>query len=405
MARGERASGAGVVLATLVLAIAALVVLVVLASSGEGGSRPAAEPPPAPAESTPPDRVVRPDGTDAGECRPDAPCRTLTFADGVARPGDVVEIGAGVYGAQELTAHHGTEGSAAVVYRPAADARVELEYVTVTGTGVELQDLATGGWSVTRPARAVTLRRIDARGAVFITSAHQVRVIGGSVGPGDSKDSQIKAEDTEGAPVPTDILIDGVDFHDWTRKVDPDAHVECLQVGGVRRLVIRNSRFRNCATHDVFLRSWGGSAVIDDVSIENNWFGASPEGFYAVRVSPTTGVVYDGIELRYNTALQSLLVDEGAARDVSFVGNVAPRGAHTCFADQTFRHNTWQGASCSDTDQDAALDLVDPDRLDLRLADGAAAIDAGDPSDFPARDRVGTPRPRGTAPDAGASEH
>ena len=86
------------------------------------------------------------------------------------------------------------------------------------------------------------------------------------------------------------------------------------------------------------------------------------------------------------------------------MGNVAPRLPHTCFADQEFRHNVWEGASCSPTDRDAAPGLVDPDSLDLRLDAGSAAVDAGDPEDHPALDRDGRSRERGSAPDAGASE-
>ncbi len=40
----------------------------------------------------------------------------------------------------------------------------------------------------------------------------------------------------------------------------------------------------------------------------------------------------------------------------------------------------------------------------MHLAPGSAAIDAGDPESYPARDRAGDPRPLGAAPDAGAYE-
>ena len=42
--------------------------------------------------------------------------------------------------------------------------------------------------------------------------------------------------------MPTNILIDGVYFHDIVRT-NPAAHTECLQIMAGNGIVIRNSRF------------------------------------------------------------------------------------------------------------------------------------------------------------------
>jgi hypothetical protein len=243
----------------------------------------------------------------------------------VARPGESVDVAGGSYGLQVIPVVADRAG-APVVFRPAAGARVALAAIEVYGAHVELRDFATRGWYVKEGASDVTFRDVAADGAIFITSASQVRILGGSVGPGDSIDSQIKAADTAGAPVPSDIVIDGVDFHDWTRRANPSAHVECLQIAAGQRITIRNSVFKDCETHGVFVRSWGGTMGISDLDIEHNWFGATNVGYYALRVAVSRSVVYQRIRVAYNTAFQPLRIDAGAAKSVTVVGNTVSGG-------------------------------------------------------------------------------
>ena len=130
-------------------------------------------------------------------------------------------------------------------------------------------------------ANGVTLRNITADGAVYITGASNVSVLGGQVySPVPVKsDSQIAS--LRGL-VPTNILIDGVSFHDF-HDVGPGQvnHIECLQVGAAINLTIRNSSFRNCATHDIFIRSWGmlnnSPSPLSNVVVENNLLAKTTE--------------------------------------------------------------------------------------------------------------------------------
>jgi hypothetical protein len=404
--------GRGRVFLLAVAGIVAAAAIVVVLTRGDTPAAPLPSANPNPVASATPspsmdelegDRHIALTGRDAGECRAASPCATFAYTAARARPGETVTVHGGDYPEQEIRPTRGSRDRP-VVFRAAPGAPVRLEFLTVYSRDVEIRDMVTDGWYVMPGARDVTIRDIETRGPMFITSARNVRVLGGSVGPGDSRDSQIKAENTAGGLVPEDILIDGVDFHDWTRHEDPAAHVECLQIGGARRLTIRNSTFRNCATQGLFIRSWGGTSVIEDVTIENNWFGSTAEGYYALRVAPSTGSVYGRISVRYNTSLQSLLIDEGAAHEVSWVGNVAPKRRDSCAQGQDYRHNVWDGDACSASDIDAPLSLVDPASMDLHLAPESIAIDAGDPADHPARDVDGEPRPQGAAPDAGADE-
>jgi hypothetical protein len=68
-----------------------------------------------------------------------------------------------------------------------------------------------------------------------------------------------------------------------------------------------------------------------------------------------------------------------------------------------WRHNVIQGGTCGSTDRNAPYGFMDVNN-NLHLAPGAAALNAGDPASFPARDLDGQTRPQGGAPDAGADE-
>jgi hypothetical protein len=134
--------------------------------------------------------------------------------------------------------------------------------------------------------------------------------------------------------VPTNILIDGVYFHDFI-DIGPGQfhHIECLQVGSGINLTIQNSTFRNCGTHDIFIRSWGnvnGSPhPLRNIVVRNNTLAATIAGYYAMQIlddlwtaSPTSFVVQN------NTAGQGIVirVTHGTAQ-VS--GNIYTAGTGT----------------------------------------------------------------------------
>ena len=115
--------------------------------------------------------------------------------------------------------------------------------------------------------------------------------------------------------MPTNILIDGVSFHDF-QDVGPGNvnHIECLQVGAAINLTIRNSSFRNCATHDIFIRSWGtlnnSPSPLSNIVIQNNSFAKTTSGYYAMQVMDDqwTGLPRTSVFILNNTFLQSILV-------------------------------------------------------------------------------------------------
>jgi hypothetical protein len=59
---------------------------------------------------------VSPSGTNLAPCSVEAPCRTIQFASGLTKPGDVVQIGAGMYPERVFVTKSGTAG-APITYR------------------------------------------------------------------------------------------------------------------------------------------------------------------------------------------------------------------------------------------------------------------------------------------------
>ena len=336
-------------------------------------------------------------GSDAGRCTKSAPCRSFGRAYAMARPGQIVEVAAGSYPDQDVDLISGRSG-APVVFTAARGATVALSDLDVRGTSVEFRNLTIRAWEAHETANRVTFRNVNGHG-FWITGASNVSVIGGSAGPGVDIHPQIQASYGTNR-VPTNILIDGVLFHDWSRS-GPDAHTECLQIGGGNGITIRRSRFRDCAVMDLHVSHWGDSPLTRNVLIENNFFGDPLDGGpFAIQATAFQNVV-----IRNNSSLSGFVIfDRLGPGTVTLSANVAPAQPWECNDAVVYRFNVWTNTTCDPTDRRASSAFRDPTRLDLRLKPGAAAIDRGNPKSFPLTDIDRQRRPQGRAPDAGADE-
>ena len=347
---------------------------------------------------------MSPFGSDARACSRSAPCGSFARAYRVARPGQVVEVRGGRYPAQSITRDPSKTARADVLFRPAEGARVVLDgSLSISGSHLEVRGLRAKDWDVLEGASDVTLRNLDVD-IFWVTSATDVRVIGGDVGPTDNDSAQIRS----GYLSPhfsRNILLDGVRFHDF-RRTEDGVHMECIHIWGVQNLTIRHSRFQRCAIFDVFIDNDGQAGDVQGVRIENNFFDrATSRGYYSLFFDPKGHTMRD-LLIRNNSFLQTAFIDveNGSVGNVRFVGNVGPRAAHHCYAGVTFAYNVWDAARCGATDRRAPLGFRNAARFDLRLKPCAAAVDHGSPRDFPRTDIEGQRRPRGNAPDAGADE-
>ena len=346
-------------------------------------------------------RFVSPTGSDAGACTRQSPCLSFDRAYRAARAGETVEVAGGAYASQTIGVDATKVSTRDVVFRPRPGASVDVggNGLTVFGRHIEFRDFrVSGGWHAKPGSDDLTFRRVRSKD-LFITSASNIRVLGGSIGPTTDYDPQIKPNSSS-SPVPRNIVLDGVYFHDMTLSPGSNAHVECLQVAEVDGLTIRNSKFTNCAHHSIFISAWW-DGMVRNVTLENNWGGSVPNGYYGFRVAPYDGHC-ENVVLRNNSSVMPILIDD--CRSVRMIANVAPQEQRLCRSGVIYEHNVWQGAKCSPTDVNAPSGFRDPAKFDLHLRLGSRAIGRGSPKEFPARDIDGQRRPRGGRPDAGADE-
>jgi hypothetical protein len=386
---------------------------------------PEPEPPAPEPEPEPADLVLHlsPSGSDSNSCTAAAPCKTLNRGYRVATPGQTVEMAAGAYSDTSLPLDSSKTSMADVVFRPAAGATVTIApQLHVSARHLELRGLHLSSklW-VEASAADVTFRNNTLKNFDLYSegtqSSQDISFIGGSIGPSANENSRIASNGPATAASPRNILIDGVDFHDFTATPGSGAHVECLQVWAVDGLTIRNSTFRNCEVFDVFLQKLpeGKAATPSNILIENNFFDCCASGFYAIRLADHAGTSWKNVTIRNNSLNKGINPDPGVPySNVKIVGNVGPEvkfwngttgAVEAKPAGVTVDYNVWYaGAKVGSHDKVAPSGFVNAAALDFHLKAGAAAINAGDPANTPATDIDGNARPIGGAPDAGADE-
>jgi hypothetical protein len=189
-------------------------------------------------------------------------------------------------------------------------------------------------------------------------------------------------------------------------------HVACLLVGGGVRVTIRNSRFVRCAVFDLEVGEFNGSGPPQSFLIENNFFaGTTDGGFYSLEFNTNTTALTD-VVVRNNSATQGFYHANAIPllTRVRFDANVAPLNSWDCNQAIAYSHNVWQGATCGATDVNAPAGFVDASANDLHLLPGAAAVDAGDPTNYAADDidhlgRTDVARPKGSSRSNSEARH
>ncbi len=389
---------------------------------------PAPEPEPeSPVSETPSttaDLYLSPSGSDAASCSAANPCHSLNRAYKLAQPGQTVEVAAGSYSDTSLSLDSSKTSNTDVLIRPAAGAAVTFtSQLHISARHLELRGMRFSSklW-IEASAVDVTLRNDTLKNFDLYSdgkqSSENISFIGGSIGPSANENSRIASNGTSTTASPKNILIEGVDFHDFTVTPGSEAHVECLQVWAVDGLTIRDSTFSNCEVFDIFLQKLpeGAAATPSNILIENNFFDCCGSGFYSIRMADHPGTSWKNVTIRNNSLDKAINPDPAVPySNVKIVGNVGPSlalWAGSTGATQskppaglTVDYNVWYaGAKIGSHDKVAPSGFRNPAALDFHLTAGAAAIDAGDPTSFPAADIDGDARPAGNAPDAGADE-
>jgi chitodextrinase len=351
---------------------------------------------------------MSPSGSDTYPCSQPQPCKTFDRAYDVAAPGATVEVAGGSYPGQTINPDSSKTSTSDVVFRPAAGASVTVTgEIEANAAHFELRDMTIDQINFPRSADDITLRNVVNHG-MWMQGPSNISIIGGEITCGTCNYHSHIQNASDGHP-PTNILWDGVNFHDWASQAGE--HVECLQILGGDNVTIRNSIFKNCgtangglgATADLHI-AWvaTGTAMTKNVLIQNNFFYPSGNP-YEIQMDD-----YANVDLINNSISGPIMIWDrsGPGTGIDIIGNVMK--ASTCTAESSgdainWRYNVIQGGTCGSTDKNAAPGFVDANN-NLHLAAGSAAIDAGETSNFPLTDIDGQSRPMGSAPDAGADE-
>lgn len=373
--------------------IALAVVALVFGACGESTDDPVAE-------QAKPSRFVAPDGAGT-DCTQTQPCGTFEAAYKAAKPGELIEVAPGRYGAQLLPATG--EAGPRIEFRGAGRG-VRIDGLDIKADHVAVRAITSAYVNVDSGdpddlVEDVRLFDVDTR-THFMRGVRDFLWQGGSIGPShDAKASMIA-----GTPPSHRLIYDRVTWHDATRS-DASIHTECLIALGVQGLTIRNSRFTNCAVLDILLSRIDQDPPPRDIVIENTVLEASRElGGKPAYFSVQTGAdPIDGLTLRNNVWGNGISFQGPVTRGV-ITGNIGWAGP--CVPGIEYSHNVFIDHACAPTDRvDAAAfsQFVDPGKGDWRLKPRAAAIDAADPTQAPRRDATG--KARDQRPDAGAFEY
>jgi hypothetical protein len=172
----------------------------------------------------------------------------------------------------------------------------------------------------------VTVKDVDMR-QFGINGSDHISILGGTVGGYDNSggDSFVggpylgRGTSTCAAENPSNILIQGVLFHDVQRTNLPTAHPDCLQFYGTASTVVDSSTFLRCGTSDVMARpnpgTWSGN-TIDNLVFSNNTFYPAVEGGQEVTVG----------------------AHQDICGDVTFTGNDATTGGLSSFSCASYAH-------------------------------------------------------------------
>jgi hypothetical protein len=367
---------------------------------------------------------VSPSGSDSGSCTASAPCKTLARAYSVAASGATVQVAAGTYADTSLPLDS-TKGTSNVVFvaapgtTPAFSNTLHLQAHHVEMSGLKFATL----W-VDATAQNDILRNDTYKNFEVISSGTQapsnISFVGGSAGPAEDENNIIGSNGTSTTASPTNISIKGMHIHDYKLTPGTGAHVDCLQVWAANGLTVEGSTFNDCEVFDIFVQFLpGGSAgTPTNVTIQNNFLDCCRTGYYSIMLPYHTGSTggshFTNVTIRNNSTNKAITADPDATyTNVKIDGNIGPSLVFYSNAKGTLQakpegisadYNVWyEGNKVGSHDQEAPSGFLEPANLNFNLLEGAAAINHGDPEDYPPTDIYGKARPN--PPDAGATQH
>ena len=355
-------------------------------------------------------------------CTQSQPCRTLQRGYNAANPGDAVELAAGAYAAQGLS---GSKPAPAITFRSASGANVSVGLgidncasLDISASHVAIEDMTLDEACATHNGQTdITFRNVHAPDGFQVNSSTNISFIGGDYGPTSGYQNWNNGVRKGYSTMPANILIDGAKVHNVAcSPSDPGCHIECLIVGAVNGLTIRNSRFYRCPIMDVFFETFNGP--ISNVTFENNFMADATEPLGG----PGTG--RPSIQFKGNSTVTNVLVRFNSLRgpvdfesggnpvNARVYGNLGQRLWFQCHPAVNYSYNVWKDSTCGSTDRslnNGPLPWVNDTwdaSMDYHLTGGIAQdFVPGDGDGNIATDIDGQARPMGVRRDAGADEH
>jgi hypothetical protein len=371
--------------------------------------------------------AVAVDGSDDNPCTQEAPCLTFDRAYHVAQAGQVVEVGAGNYPDQALTADPEKTSPADVVFHPAAGATVIVGSKPLSerlrgGVGIDVtgskhltfKDMTVrGDVAASGGAQDVTFDNLVSHNGVpgVYAPTRDITIRSGSYGNTLRYFMQVypSANGTHNY----NFTIDGTTLHD-VRSDDLNAyHVACMLISDAIGAVVRNLHTSGCDVFEVELGVFSDGRL-SHVLVENNFFTGTGKNVNASLALNTNTKSWHGLNVRNNTALVPMRHPDCSqgCTNVRYSGNISPLPGYypsACVPGVIYRHNVWTGSTRRCNSTDIAVSRVAFVRStglarDLHLAKGSVAIGRGDPYNAPARDIDGQFRLRKHGVDAGADQ-
>jgi hypothetical protein len=388
------------------------------------------------------DLYVAKGGSEVSRCSFSAPCGSLNRAYSLAKAGQVVEVGGGDYGDQVIDLDPSKVNAPAdVLFHPARGAVVIMNRLMMFGSHAvfsgERQPDGSSNWIVRHissdstegPTTSgfVTFENMDAR-SFFIGSNHDITIRSTNIGPSRICSSgpfaalytnRIGGGAHDPGQVPSNILLDGLVVHDQNSDDIHGCHTGGLQFVSGDHVVIRNSIFYKDAVYDISIGSSSGIDNPENVTIENNWFGAPvyavPEdsinnGEGELQFSGRGGEWVNWL-IRFNSFHNGPSLNIGDPTphvNTRVIGNIG--GGPPCpQPGVTYSYNVWVGGTCGPTDRSVRklpYRNVTIGHEDFHLTGGVARdlVRGKGPDYAVSRDIDNEHRPRGRARDAGADE-
>jgi hypothetical protein len=343
-------------------------------------------------------------------------CGSFNAAYQAAKPGDLVLVQSGSYGAVSISA----KASAAapnVVIQTAPGASVSFSSLSTGDVGTNAAGAKyfsivgpmSGNRAELQIAAHIVLDGLTLNGqgqndnVTYLSAVDDVTLRNMDICC--NLDQKLLMIDSYRGPT-TNVTVDHSSFH-GQQASSTSVHMECIYDNGVVGFTVRRSTFNGCKqTGDMLITQSGTAPAPSNTLIENNIWYPSTNANGATTAYSIQSVVTGSITIRNNLFLAPMVVSSNGS-NYRMSGNIGYQGS--CPGGVTYSHNIWVDAKCSSSDSQNSA-ILSP-TFYVASASGNwhykatnPAINAGDPASYPANDLDGNKRPAGTAPDAGPYE-